>query len=211
MEPPCDHIVEQAAAARFKVIPGKIIISRKGAHIMPKGHSLKYLLAMLCVAPNAWCAVSGAGFTAAQVLHYPYASQLTSAERADAIAWVRTLDGVRNVWLARGPSFVPLQVTHNSEDDGQEITQLTFSPDGSRLVFVRGGDHDANWPAEGNLAPAPASSTQAPQVAIRAASLSGGEAVKIADGDAPAISARGELAYTQEDHVWTAPLEGGKS
>ena len=39
-----------------------------------------------------------------------------------------------------------------SEDDGQEITNLAFSPDGEVLVFVRGGDHDANWPAEGGLA-----------------------------------------------------------
>src|SRR5271163_3394221 len=107
---------------------------------MPKSRSLNYLLAMLCVAPTAWRTASGAGFTTAQVLHYPYASQLTSAERADTIAWVRTLDGVRNVWLARGLAFAPLQITHNGEDDGQEISQLTFSPDGSRLVFVQGGD-----------------------------------------------------------------------
>ena len=179
---------------------------------MPKTHSLKYLLAMLCVAPNAWCAASGAGFTMAQVLHYPYASQLTSAERADTIAWVRTLDGVRNVWLARGPSFVPLQVTHNSEDDGQEITQLTFSPDGSRLVFVRGGDHDANWPAEGNLSPDPASSPVQPETSIWSVPLTGaGEPVKLAEGDAPAISAQGQLAYVKDDHVWTVPLDGGKS
>ena len=53
---------------------------------MPKVHSLKYLLAMLCVAPCAWSAAPSADFSMAQVLHYPYASQLTAAERADAIA-----------------------------------------------------------------------------------------------------------------------------
>jgi dipeptidyl aminopeptidase/acylaminoacyl peptidase len=155
-------------------------------------------------------AALGGDFSMSQVLDYPDAAELAAAERADVIAWVRTLGGVRNIWIARGPEFKPVRITNYGEDDGQEITQLTFSPDGSRLVFVRGGDHDANWPAEGNLAPDPASSTQQPQVAIWAASLSGGEPVKIADGDAPAISARGELAYTQEDHVWTAPLGGGK-
>ena len=179
---------------------------------MPKDHSLKlkYLLAILCLMPYAWCAASQAGFSMAQALQYPYASELVSAERGDVIAWVRTLDGVRNVWLARGPAFAPLQITHNGADDGQEITQLTFSPDGSRLVFVRGGDHDANWPAEGNLSPDPASSPVQPETAIWSVPLTGGEPVKLAEGDAPAVSAQGQLAYVKDDHVWTVPLDGGK-
>jgi dipeptidyl aminopeptidase/acylaminoacyl peptidase len=164
----------------------------------------------------SWAAVAvsqpaAAGdFTMSQVLDYPMDSELAAAEHADVIAWVRTIDGVRNIWFARGPEFKPVPITHYQEDDGQEITQLTFSPDGTRLVYVLGGDHDANWPAEGNLAPDPASATHQPQVAIWAAALTGGEPVKIADGDAPAISARGELAYTQDDHVWTVPADGAK-
>ena len=179
---------------------------------MPKDHSLKlkYLLAILCLMPYAWCAAAQAGFSMTQALQYPYTSDLVSAERGDAIAWVRTLDGVRNVWLARGPAFAPLQITHNGADDGQEITQLTFSPDGSRLVFVRGGDHDANWPAEGNLSPDPASSPVQPEITIWSVPLTGGEPVKLAEGDAPAVSARGQLAYVKDDHVWTVPLDGGK-
>src|ERR1700679_104154 len=92
-------------------------------------------------------------FTMSQVLDYPKDSELAAAEHADVIAWVRTVEGVRNIWIARGPDFKPVRVTPYQEDDGQEITQLTFSPDGSRLVYVLGGDHDANWPAAGNLDP----------------------------------------------------------
>jgi dipeptidyl aminopeptidase/acylaminoacyl peptidase len=164
----------------------------------------------------SWAAVgvcdgaSSGSFTLRGVLDYPDDAGLAAAERADVIAWVRTLEGVRNIWVARGPEFKPVQVTHYLEDDGQELTQLTVSPDGSRLLYVRGGDHDANWPAEGKLAPDPASSAQQPEVAIWAASLSGGEPIKIAEGDAPAISARGEIVYISDDQVWTAPLEGGK-
>jgi dipeptidyl aminopeptidase/acylaminoacyl peptidase len=148
-------------------------------------------------------------FTMAQVLHYPYALELACAERGDAIAWVRVLDGARNVWFAHGPDFAPVQLTHYTNDDGQEITQLTFSPDGTRLVYVRGGDHDANWPAEGNLAPDPVFSTEQPLVEIWTVPLnSGGEPQKVAEGDTPALSSRGQLAYTKDDHVWTAPLDG---
>ncbi|HEX3431831.1 MAG TPA: alpha/beta fold hydrolase [Rhizomicrobium sp.] len=148
-------------------------------------------------------------FTMAQVLDYPYTDNLAAAEKADRIAWVRNLGGVRNVWIADGPSFKAGKITHYSEDDGQEITELSFSPDGQHLVYVRGGDHDANWPAEGNLAPDPTSSPQQPMVTIWAASPDGAAPVKIADGDAPAVSLRGVLAYIANDQVWTAPL-GGK-
>jgi len=166
---------------------------------------LPVLLLIACAAAPAGARAS---FTLAQVLHYPYASELAAAPRGDAIAWVRDVDGARNVWFAHGPDFRPVQLTHYTLDDGQEITQLTFAPDGTSLVYVRGGDHDANWPAEGNLAPDPASSPEQPQVAIWTVPEGGGSPRKIADGDAPAISSRGELVYTKDDHVWTAPLTG---
>ncbi len=160
--------------------------------------------------PLAAHAATQPGFTMAQVIHYPYESQLVAADNADVIAWVRTFEGVRNVWVARGPDFAPRQVTNFTQDDGQEITQVTFSPDGTRLVFVLGGDHDGNWPAEGNLAPDPASSSLQPVAAIWAVALSGGAPVKIDEGDAPAISSKGQLAYLKNDHVWTATFDGGK-
>jgi dipeptidyl aminopeptidase/acylaminoacyl peptidase len=150
----------------------------------------------------------GAPFTMDEVLHYPYASELAAAADGDAIAWVRNTAGIRNVWMARGPDFAPRQVTQYTEDDGQEITHLTFSPDGSHLVYVRGGDHDANWPAEGNLAPDPDSSPQQPLVTIWSVSASGGSPTKVAEGDTPAISARGQLAYLKDHQVWTASLDG---
>jgi dipeptidyl aminopeptidase/acylaminoacyl peptidase len=172
--------------------------------------SLAWMLPALLLAPFATRAAPRSEFTMSQVIHYPYATQLAAAEQGDVIAWVRNIDGVRNIWVARGPAFVPLQITQSTEDDGQEITQLTFSPDGTRLVFVRGGDRDSNWPAEGNLAPDPASSPEQPEAAIWTVALTGGAPQKIDEGDEPAISARGQLAYTKEHHVWSAPIGEGK-
>jgi dipeptidyl aminopeptidase/acylaminoacyl peptidase len=167
---------------------------------------LKYLPPLLTALVAS--VASGAPPTMDQVLDYPYVSDLAAATDGDAIAWVRNLAGVRNVWMARGPDFAPRQVTEYTEDDGQEITDLTFSPDGSRLVYVRGGDHDANWPAEGNLAPDPASSPEQPLVTIWSVSATGAAPTKVAEGDAPAISARGQLAYLKDHQVWTATLDG---
>jgi len=168
---------------------------------------LALLLGSIALDPAAGAATHSP-FTMAQMLHYPYATGLVSAGQGDAIAWVRNLAGVRNIWFAHGPEFAPVQLTHYTEDDGQEITQLTFAPDGSRLVYVRGGDHDANWPAEGNLAPDPSNSPEQPLVTLWTVPLTGGDPVKLAEGDAPALSSRGQLAYTKDDQVWTTSLEG---
>jgi dipeptidyl aminopeptidase/acylaminoacyl peptidase len=166
--------------------------------------------ALTALAPLSGQARAASEFSLAQVLHYPFATELAAAEHGDVIAWVCNLDGVRNIWVARGPSFTPSKATQYHDDDGQEITQLTFSPDGARLVFVLGGDHDANWPAEGNLSPDPSSSPQQPVTAIWAVPAIGGAPVKIDEGDAPVISARGQVAYIKDDHVWIASLDGAK-
>ncbi|MGN6728735.1 MAG: prolyl oligopeptidase family serine peptidase [Rhodanobacteraceae bacterium] len=156
-------------------------------------------------APSAANTSNSAGFTLEQVLDYPFPSGLTASEHGDRIAWVIDLRGVRNVWVAHAPDFKPRQLTHFSQDDGQEITQLTFSPSGDALVFVRGGDHDANWPDK--LQPDPASSTTEPKVTLWAARLPNGTVHEITEGDAPAISASGKLAYVKDDQVWTVSLD----
>jgi dipeptidyl aminopeptidase/acylaminoacyl peptidase len=160
------------------------------------------------LAPLAGASAQDGAFTMGQVLDYPFESEVVAAERAPVIAWVRNLAGLRNIWIAAGPGFSPLQITRFSKDDGQELTQPTFSPDGRWLAFVRGGDHDANWPSAGNLPPDPDSATAAPEVAIWAAPLPGGEAVRLTEGDAPTISAKGRLAYLKDAQVWTAALDG---
>ena len=161
--------------------------------------------ALIAAAPTAQAA---APVTLTQMLSYSYPSGLVAAENGDAIAWSEDVRGVRDIWIAGGPDFQPRRITSAQADDGQELTQLTFSPDGARLFWVRGGDHDANWPAEGGLEPDPASQAQTPMVEIWSAALPGLVPTRIAEGDAPAISARGVLAYIKDHQVWTAPLDG---
>jgi dipeptidyl aminopeptidase/acylaminoacyl peptidase len=181
-----------------------------------KGPSMIKMLANSSLAITAFLFLGAAAWadapkaqspTMEQALSYPFVPELDSARDANAIAWVRDVRGVRNVWVAQGPDFKPRQVTHYTADDGQEITQATFSPDGRHLFYVRGGDHDANWPAEGDVAPDPNSASDQPKVTIWAASLTGGAPVKVAEGDEPALS-NSQLAYVVKDQVWTASLNG---
>ena len=102
------------------------------------------------------------------------------------------------------------QLTHYTLDDGQELTQLTFSADASQLLYVRGGDHDANWPAQGNLAPNPDNNPSEAKVTIWSVSVtdSASTPVQVAEGDSPALSPKGQLAYVKDGQIWTAPLPG---
>src|ERR1700760_2867818 len=79
-----------------------------------------------------------ARFTLEQVLSSPFPSQLRSAANKNRMVWAVNQKGVRNVWIADAPAFVPRQVTHYSGDDGQAIASVRLTPDGKTVVYVRG-------------------------------------------------------------------------
>jgi dipeptidyl aminopeptidase/acylaminoacyl peptidase len=163
---------------------------------------------LLAIAVVARPVLAASAPTLEQVLGYPFVSGLVASEKGDRCAWVENVRGVRNIWSAAAADSEPRQITHYTADDGQELTQLTFSTDGSELLYVRGGDHDENWPAQGNLAPNPDSSPSEAKVTIWSISLtdSEGTPVQVAEGDSPALSSKGKLAYVKDGQIWTAPL-----
>ena len=103
-------------------------------------------------------------------------------------------------WKAR-------RLTDYTEDDGQELTYLSFSSDGKTIVYVRGGDHGANWDDDApvNVAASPIP----PKVQILSAPFDGGEPKVIGDGDDPAISPRGDVvAFVKNGQIWAVPIDG---
>ncbi|MGA9853431.1 MAG: prolyl oligopeptidase family serine peptidase [Gammaproteobacteria bacterium] len=150
-------------------------------------------------------------FTLTQVLGYPYPSGMVSSPDGSAVAWVLNERGVRNIWVAQGPGYQARLVTQYTNDSGQELTNLSFSRDSKYLVYVRGGDHDANWPEA--LQPDPASSPAQPQMQVWAVSLTTGEPRVLGDGDTPAISPDGQrvaFIHLPENSVWWAPIDGSQ-
>src|SRR5579863_3356838 len=85
---------------------------------------------------------SPARFSLEQVLSAPFPSGLTAAPKGGAVAWILNEHGARNVWIADAPAYSGRRVTNYRDDDGQEIAQLTWTPDGRALIFVRGGDFE---------------------------------------------------------------------
>lgn len=152
-----------------------------------------------------------APFTLEDILSYPFPDALTAAPSGNAVAWTFNERGLRNVYVAVAPDFAPRRLTAYTRDDGQELTSLVFSSDGTRLVYVRGGAHSSNWPAEGNLAPDPAGDPVQPRVQVWSVPVAGGAPVLLGDGDFPAVAPRTNLvAFERERRIWVAPIDGSK-
>jgi dipeptidyl aminopeptidase/acylaminoacyl peptidase len=168
------------------------------------------LLVVGAVSAGAACQAQQAGrFTMAQMLGYAFPSDLVAQRSGNAFAWVSDERGVRNIWVAQGPDYRARRLTNYSGDVGQEITWLHFSHDGKYLVYVRGGDHDANWPE--SVEPDPAASPQQPQMQVWVMPSSGGAPRTFGQGDAPSVSPDGRrvaFIHLPEESVWLASIDG---
>jgi dipeptidyl aminopeptidase/acylaminoacyl peptidase len=164
--------------------------------------TISFLALFLVITPFA----RGNGFTLEQVLSSPFPSDLIASPRGDKLAWVFDDEGKRNVWVAEGPRFVARQLTPYSKDDGQEITGLTFSPDGTWIAYVRGGPPNAEQEI-----PNPTTDPIGAKQELWLASVRTGKPVRVAEGTAPFFSPRGnELAFYHEQQLWSARLAGGR-
>ena len=166
-------------------------------------------LALSCFIAPAALAQS---FTLEQVRGYPYPTDLVAAPAGASAAWVLNEHGVRNIWEAQVPDSTPRQLTSYTQDDGQELTQLAFTADGRTIVYVRGGDHGANWPAEGNLAPDPASNPIQPKVGIWAVAVTGGTPRLLAEGDDPEVNPRdNRVALIRGGQVFVVAIDSSRA
>ncbi|MBI2284659.1 MAG: S9 family peptidase [Bacteroidetes bacterium] len=139
--------------------------------------------------------------------NYPFPTELRAAAQGSRIAWALDEQGVRNVYVAEGPAFIPRKLTAFTRNDGQEITSLSLSDDGKWVVFVRGGDHGSNYDA---VLPINASHDVNPfKVQIASVPFAGGETKYLSEGDAPEISPDGKtVAFIKNGQVWMAPTDG---
>ncbi len=182
------------------------------SRLLPKILGLPLAVALLAlVGVSSYAQPATPAFSMEQVLGYPYPSNLVSSPNGNVIAWVLDQRGVRNIWVAFGPNYQPKLVTHYENDDGQELSDLSISADGQYLVYVRGGDHDANWPEF--PPPDPDSSPVEPKMQLWSVSLTTGEPRVLAEGDAAAISPDGKrvaFIHRPDSSVWWVPIDGSQ-
>ncbi len=158
------------------------------------------LLTLLLLAAPSF----GSGFTLQQVMSAPFPSNLTICHTAGKIAWVLDENGARNIWVAEAPDYKGRRLTSFTADDGQEIAEMSWTPDTHSIVYVRGGDFEMHRDN-----PNPASIAEGVEQAIWVASLKGDPPRKIAEGNSPAVSPKGDrILFLKNQQIWSAALSG---
>ncbi|MEI8110202.1 MAG: prolyl oligopeptidase family serine peptidase [Chitinophagia bacterium] len=139
--------------------------------------------------------------------NYTFPTELKAASQGNRLAWALEENGIRNVYVAEAPDFAIRKLTTFTRNDGQEITGLQFSPDGEWVVFVRGGDHGANYDG---LLPINASlDIQPTKVSVMSVPFSGGTTKLLSDGDAAAISPDSKkVAFIKAGQAYWVPING---
>ncbi|MEM1340443.1 MAG: prolyl oligopeptidase family serine peptidase [Bacteroidota bacterium] len=136
------------------------------------------------------------------LLDYSFPSQLTAASNKGRIAWVENDKGVRNLFYAQTPDYLPMQLTQYKEDDGQVLSDLGFTPDTAYVVYVRGGA-----PNRKGEIPNPLSRPKGYQREIHRITLATGEVKNLGEGSAPKISAD-RIIFKKKNTLWSMDLEG---
>jgi Tol biopolymer transport system component len=162
-----------------------------------KRHTIPTLV-LLCF--GSFLSAQQKSVTIEGLLSAPFPSELTAAAAKGRVAWVFDIQGRRNIWVAEPTAdgdYKARQLTSYSEDDGQEVGELNWSPDAETIVFTRGGD--AN----------PQSLPQGVEQGVWAIKHHGGEAKLLGQGHSASVSPKGEsVAYISKGQVWLASLNG---
>ncbi|HTZ69956.1 MAG TPA: prolyl oligopeptidase family serine peptidase [Acetobacteraceae bacterium] len=116
--------------------------------------------------------------------------------------------GARNVWVADKAADGRLRgrpLTHYVGDDGIDLGEIAWAPDGQSLAFTRGGD------LEGGAPPNPTSNVAGPvDQDVFIANLADGTTRRIGPGHSAVISPKGDrMVFINGGQIFTAPLHGG--
>ncbi len=143
-------------------------------------------------------------FTLDQVLGAAFPTELTAAAAGGKVAWVSDARGVRNIMVAEPPGYQARKITPYTADDGQDLTDLHWTPDASAIVYVRG--QDANGAGE---VPNPTHDPRGTTQNVWIVSLDGGVPRKIGEGNSPSVDPKGgRVTFLSGSHIWWAPLDG---
>ena len=158
-------------------------------------------LPMLALAAPA----SAQSFTLRQVMSAPFCSALQAAPKGGGLLWIANEQGKRNIYVAEpgGSGYNLHRVTSDDADDGIDIGDITWTPDGTKVIYARGGDFE--FPEESS--PNPALLPQGVTQEVWIVDADGSNARKLGEGRAPAVSPDGAtVAFLKTDQIWTLDL-----
>ncbi len=138
-----------------------------------------------------------------QIMSHPIESNFSSSKDGKNLAWIINDHGKRNIMVKTGTDL-PRMLTDFQQDDGQEISQLTFSPNGLKLLFVRGGASN-----RAGQAPNPANIFTGVDQAIYFKDIGNKSApAKIAQGNNPVFYRDGlKFLFSKGGQIYESTLE----
>ena len=173
---------------------------------MNRRRSLVPLMTFCVILALAAPAARAQTFTLEQVMSSPFPSELIVSKRGDKLAWAFDAEGKRNIWVAEAPSFAARQVTRSNVDDGQELSDLVFSPDGNAIAYVRGQGKN-----QSGEVPNPSSDPAGAKQQVLVADVRTGRVTTIGEGVSPIFNPAGDqIIYIRDGHFWITPAAGGK-
>ena len=138
-----------------------------------------------------------------QLLSVPFYSTITVSPNGASVAWVKNERGVRNIQVADTSNVRVKNLTSFTEDDGQEITNLEWSPDASALYFVRGNSPQVRATVSHN----PAHLMDGTTPTIWKVIIGSRKVEKVAAGTNPLVSPNGErLCFLRNGQIFIKSL-----
>lgn len=151
---------------------------------------------------------AGAGaqsFTLQQVMSAPFPSELQAAPAGERFLWIANQEGKRNIWVAEksGSAYTVHRVTSDDADDGIDIGDIVWTPDGEKIVYSRGGDYEFSEKPPAN----PALLPQGVEEDVYIVGVHGGGTRELGPGREPEVSPDGAtVAYLDNDQILTVDL-----
>ncbi len=138
-----------------------------------------------------------------QFLSHPIEYNLATAADGKNLAWVINDKGKRNILVKTGTD-VPRPLTDYQFDDGQELSQLVFSPNGTKLLYVRGSGANRN-----GQNPNPASLAEGAEQAIYYKEISSkSPPAKITVGNSPVFFKDGiKFLFSKGGQIYESPMD----
>ncbi|MEZ2347435.1 prolyl oligopeptidase family serine peptidase [Terriglobus sp. RCC_193] len=163
---------------------------------------MRILLAVVALSASVSSAVAQKPFSVADALSAPFMNQLTAAPAKSRVAWFVDDEGKRNVWAA-SPTEKARSLTHYTEDDGQDIDDIIWSPEGERVAYTHGtGSEGSEHPVAAN----PAHLQEDVQQRVEIATWDGGVRV-VGVGHKPVFSVDGrQVFYLHDGKVYAADV-----
>ncbi|MEQ8302755.1 MAG: alpha/beta fold hydrolase [Cyclobacteriaceae bacterium] len=138
-----------------------------------------------------------------QFLSHPIANNLAVSQDKKQYAWVLNDHGKRNIYHRNAQGQIK-KITSYDSDDGQVLSGLTFTNDGSQLIYVRGSDPNR----KGEIAN-PASLPDRAERIIWCVGLNQSQMpYKLAEGANPKLSSStNRIVYSKSGQIFTIDVK----